>query len=295
MILHYARTFLETYRSGSLTKAAEALGITQPAASSHIKGLEAVLGKPLFYREGRGIKPTPVAEALARSLSAPLDEVEQVLAAAKARSSAIAGTIHISGPGEFMQFLAARSMTGLSALGIKLRLQTGGRDFIVTQLREVQTDLAILAHDFKDPTIDKNILYTEKLIPVATAEWAARNLTKPYASQDLIGKSLIAYNETLALVRAYFETLHEIKCTDLAMITVPDLRIVKEFVLAGEGYSILPDYLCQHELKTGKLIALDSLAKVPRNPIYLIWPKVMLRDPRVVFVKNHLLQHFAVL
>ncbi|WP_420209770.1 LysR family transcriptional regulator [Escherichia coli] len=42
--LSHLRTFLEAYRSGSFSKAAELLGITQPAASQHIQSLE-TLGK----------------------------------------------------------------------------------------------------------------------------------------------------------------------------------------------------------------------------------------------------------
>ncbi len=43
--LSHLRTFLEAYRSGSFSKAAELLGITQPAASQHIQSLE-TLNRP---------------------------------------------------------------------------------------------------------------------------------------------------------------------------------------------------------------------------------------------------------
>ncbi len=49
--LLHLRMFLEIYRAGSLTRAAERLGITQPAASGHLATLEATLGKPLFLRQ----------------------------------------------------------------------------------------------------------------------------------------------------------------------------------------------------------------------------------------------------
>ena len=48
MSLPQMRTFIEVYRRRSLSDAARALGITQPAASQHIASLEAQLGHPLF-------------------------------------------------------------------------------------------------------------------------------------------------------------------------------------------------------------------------------------------------------
>ena len=56
--LSHLRTFLEAYRSGSFSKAAELLGITQPAASQHIQSLETLVGKRLFIRQARGVTAT---------------------------------------------------------------------------------------------------------------------------------------------------------------------------------------------------------------------------------------------
>lgn len=84
------RTFDAVLREGSLSKAARALGLTQPTAGRHIAELEAALGTgPLFTRSARGLQPTesalglvPHAEtmaaaaaALVRSASAPADSV----------------------------------------------------------------------------------------------------------------------------------------------------------------------------------------------------------------------------
>jgi hypothetical protein len=69
--LIHLRTFLDAYRAGSLTRAAQRLGITQPAASAHIASLETMLGKPLFVRKARGVAPTPAADDLARAIAAP--------------------------------------------------------------------------------------------------------------------------------------------------------------------------------------------------------------------------------
>ena len=48
MSLQTLRSFVEVYRSGSISDAARALGLTQPAVSQHIAALETQLGKQLF-------------------------------------------------------------------------------------------------------------------------------------------------------------------------------------------------------------------------------------------------------
>ncbi|HEY4318968.1 MAG TPA: LysR family transcriptional regulator [Herbaspirillum sp.] len=78
--LTHLRTFLDVYRSQSFSRAAEHLGITQPAASLHIQALEALVGEPLFIRRSRGVTATGAADELAGSVGSYLDGLEAKLA-----------------------------------------------------------------------------------------------------------------------------------------------------------------------------------------------------------------------
>lgn len=62
--LEWYRVFYWTAKSGSLSRAAEQLHITQPAVSHTIKQLEAKLGGALFFRTARGVKLTTEGEVL---------------------------------------------------------------------------------------------------------------------------------------------------------------------------------------------------------------------------------------
>ncbi|HXS19767.1 MAG TPA: LysR substrate-binding domain-containing protein [Steroidobacteraceae bacterium] len=64
--------------SRSVVRAAEAAGMSQPAASTLLKGFEEALDVPLFERHARGIAPTPYGEILVRHARAILAEIEQV-------------------------------------------------------------------------------------------------------------------------------------------------------------------------------------------------------------------------
>ncbi|MEF1288703.1 LysR family transcriptional regulator, partial [Vibrio sp. M260118] len=79
MDLNLLTTFLAVYKHRSITIASEELDLTQPAVSSAIKRLEAVVGKSLFVREGRGIAPTGAAVSLAHRVEDPISVINSVV------------------------------------------------------------------------------------------------------------------------------------------------------------------------------------------------------------------------
>ncbi|HVS76639.1 MAG TPA: LysR substrate-binding domain-containing protein [Steroidobacteraceae bacterium] len=82
----------------SVVRAAEAAGMSQPAASTLLKGFEEALDVPLFDRHARGIAPTPYGEILvrhARAILAEIDKVQEEIASLKSGLSgqASVGTV----------------------------------------------------------------------------------------------------------------------------------------------------------------------------------------------------------
>lgn len=67
--LNLLRVFAAVHRCRSVSRAAEQLGMSQPAASSAIARLRRELRDPLFARAHHGVRPTPVADQLARAVS----------------------------------------------------------------------------------------------------------------------------------------------------------------------------------------------------------------------------------
>lgn len=63
---------------GSITKAASKVGMTQPAVSNAVSRMRLVWNDPLFIKSGRGIKPTPKAEALWQQFRQPLLDIRQI-------------------------------------------------------------------------------------------------------------------------------------------------------------------------------------------------------------------------
>jgi DNA-binding transcriptional LysR family regulator len=91
------RTFLAVVRTGSLSGAARALGITQPTVGRHIAALESSLGgKPLFTRSQEGLLATDVARDLLPHAEAMASAADALLRAASGQSDEVAGTVRLT-------------------------------------------------------------------------------------------------------------------------------------------------------------------------------------------------------
>ena len=289
--LTYLRTFLETYRAGSLTRAAERLGITQPAASTHIASLETMLGKALFIRQARGVTPTPAADDLARSIAANLDKIDATMAAAQARSDHLTGTIHLVGPAEYLSMRVAPALAPLIEEGMRIRIQTGNRDQIYDALDRGHADLAVTASRPEPEKHGFAEVGGERLLLVAAPAIAERAKARTVTAAFLRDLPCIAYDENLPLLREFFQHVFGTPPDLQAAAVAPDLRILVEMAKAGAGWTVLPDYLCENALASGHLIPIASGRAAPVNLIYLAWNKGALRHRRVSYVRDFLLRH----
>jgi len=111
--LNLLRLFDAVFRARSVSRAAEALGLTQPAASHGLTRLRLLLGDALFTRTPGGVAPTPRAERLAVPVQAALAMLQQALAEPERFDPATSRKlfrIHMSdiGEGRFLPALMAR-------------------------------------------------------------------------------------------------------------------------------------------------------------------------------------------
>lgn len=80
---------------GSFRKAATSLGISQPALSAQVQGLEALLGVQVFERDRRSVLVTPAGEEVVASARAALAAVDTVNDVARRRGEPLVGTLRL--------------------------------------------------------------------------------------------------------------------------------------------------------------------------------------------------------
>ena len=77
--LNLLRLFDAVYRTRNVSRAAEMLDLTQPAASQGLTRLRTLLHDPLFIRAAGGVRPSPKADRLAEAVRSALDTLERAL------------------------------------------------------------------------------------------------------------------------------------------------------------------------------------------------------------------------
>ncbi|KPF42494.1 LysR family transcriptional regulator [Rhizobium sp. AAP43] len=290
MSLIRLRSFVEVYRLRSLSAAARSLNLTQSNVSQHIAGLEVALGRKLFERGARGVIPTITAEELAADLADHLDLSEQALAKARARSTELVGAIRIIGHADFMAEVLTLHLPKLVDAGIRIRLQPAHRDMLQQMLIEGHFDLGISAYPITDTRLRTELIREEPVVAVAAPAVAERIKANPSLSEGIRSEALLSYSLDLPLIDVWLagNGLEDVQASP--SVTSPDLRVLRNLLLGGMGWSILPKYLCQDAIAEGRLHVIPPPRRATTNTYWLVWLPTILRHPRVAHARQILLR-----
>ncbi|WP_043631805.1 LysR family transcriptional regulator [Nonomuraea candida] len=280
--LDLLRTFLAVHRTGSITAAAQTLGLSQPAVTAQVKALESTLDRPLFDRLPRGVAPTPAADELARRVAPGLDALDEVVASELPSGEAV----HLGGPAEFLCEVVMPMLAPLVRDGLRLRFTLGLSDDLLASLAAGRLDLVLSTIRPRLRGVRADPVYDEEFLLVASPEVAAR----ASGVRELARVPLVAYAEELPIVRRYWRTVLGRRPSMAAQVVIPDLRGVLGAVRAGVGFSVLPAYLCRADLERGTLVALDRPAEPPINTGYLAVRSGARARPAVAMVRAHLMR-----
>jgi DNA-binding transcriptional LysR family regulator len=143
--LNLLRLFAAVYDTGSVSKAAERLGISQPAASNGLTRLRTLLGNALFARAHGGVRPTPMADhligAVRPALALLTDGLRQTSHFDPARSQRTY-RMHMSDIGEARFLPALMARIHLQAPRIGIECQALAHATIADRLDQGELDFA---------------------------------------------------------------------------------------------------------------------------------------------------------
>jgi LysR family pca operon transcriptional activator len=142
--MRHLRCFLETARLGSLSAAADAMHVSQPAASKTIRELEDILGVPLFDRTGRRLVLSAAGKVFQQHAGAAMIDLKRaqdlVRDAPRSRTRLAVGTLPTAATEIFPIAALAFQQTHPDCL---LRVTTGPNWMLISQLREGALDMVV--------------------------------------------------------------------------------------------------------------------------------------------------------
>ncbi|MFG1814233.1 LysR family transcriptional regulator [Kribbella sp. NPDC049174] len=263
--LDLLRTFLAVHRAGSITAGAEVVGVSQPTVTAQLKTLETALGRPLFERRARGVRPTTAGDELARRIAEPIDSLQGLLR--DELDAPVAATVHLGGPADFLCHQVLPALAGRFADGLQVRTAFGLPDDLLDRLLNRSLDVVISSVRPRRPGLRVTPFYDEVFALVAAPRWSTG--TAVASPEPLRKVPLVAYAEEAPIVRRYWRSVFGTRLTRTADLVVPDLRGVLAGVRAGAGMSVLPAYLCDEALATGELVLLSEPELPPLNTLYV--------------------------
>lgn len=285
--LNLVRVFEAVCRTGSMTKAAAELHLTQSGVSQNIKNLEEVLGFHLFDRvKGRPL-PTPKGRELFGLVSRQLQDLEGVLAGLMGEELSLRGEIKMGIPIEYGNTFVLPRAAKFGAMHpqvyfeffyghaseVNQMLLSGALDMAIVDSFGSDQEIETLEVDYETHTLCASLEYLEDFEAFHSGD--ERKLLKQI--------HYISYLKSAPVLRSWFGHHYpKINFEGHIRSNLMDVQGVSQLILNGLGAGILPLHLVKKINKRGeKLYIFKGKGKPLLNILSLATAKSRTRTPAV--------------
>ncbi|WP_315125999.1 LysR family transcriptional regulator [Comamonas antarctica] len=291
--LNLLRVFDAVYRHRSVSRAAEELGLSQPAASQAVTRLRLLLGNALFERVHGGVRPTPRAERLARVVRAALAALEVGLGEARDFDPQAAQQrfrIHLSDIGEARFLPALMAALRARAPGIRIETLPLPVEEIAEALDRGTLDAAI--------GFLPGVLSTERRVLLHDHYCVLLRSAHPLlaaAKGRRLGVDALRQLEFVA-VRSHSETLRilqVLELTDRIRLSAAHFLAVPAIVSETDLAVVMPHEIACGFVRRGGYALLDADLPGHRFAVSLHWSRRFAQEPAKVWLREFIGELFT--
>ncbi len=274
--LHQLKVYLSIAQLKSITKAAEALHLSQPAVSIQLKNFQDQFEIPLTEVVGRQLYITDFGEEIAQAAAKIISEVDEIDNKILSYQGKISGTLNVSvvSTGKYvMPFILSDFLKEHS--GVELKMDVTNKTEVVQSLVENSVDFSLVSIQPDRMQLRSIPLMENKLYLVANSE-AELDARRMYPA-DILSKVDLIFRETGSGTRETVERF--LKQNNLSVPKKLELKTneaVKQAVLAGLGYSIMPLIGIRNEIRKGDL----KIIPIENFPLVSQWQLVWLKEKK---------------
>jgi LysR family nitrogen assimilation transcriptional regulator len=251
MELRQLNYFLAVVKAGSFSKAASVLGIAQPALSRQIRQLEEELGVELFYRHGRGIRPTEEGGQFEATVTPLMRDLAQARTDLRAAAKVPAGEIAFGMPPSLSTVIGADLVRDFRTRfpQVRLHIIDGFSGFVNEWLVDGRVDMAVVNNARRSPYVRMDTLLTVDLFLLgqraAIETLAPDDTTIP--TPRLAGLPLILPGRHHGLRRELDAAATRLGFELDVLVEIDSLAALKDLVRGGSFMSVLPHGAIQPE------------------------------------------------
>ncbi|MGD9739487.1 MAG: hydrogen peroxide-inducible genes activator [Bauldia sp.] len=269
------RYFDALVRHGHFGRAADAVGVSQPALSTQIRELEAFLGGPLLERGSVDHRLTPLGTEVAErtaSILAALRDLEEV---GRGRAGMLSGPLRLGVIPSIAPYLLPRLLPLLQERhpALRLTLREAVTAVLVEELKSGALDAIVVSVPLGDPALaeraaaeDRFLLAVPSASPLARLERATADLVDA-DELLLLADGHCLRDQALAVCR-------RIDPNRLRGFGATSLTTILQLVAAGQGITLLPEVAADEGVRADpRLKLLPFRDPQPGRVIGLAWRK----------------------
>ena len=253
-------SLIEIVQTGSFTRAAERLSLTQPAVSQHIRLLEESIGAKIFDRSHNELRLTREGELLlryAKRMLALYHNLEQALKEEKGRISSL--TVGITHTAESNAIAESLASYATSQGDLTIRVITDSVQNLRTMLKNYELDFMIAEGRVAGSSLNHLMLDTDCLTLVTAP---GHRLAKQgmVTIEQIKREKLILRSESSNTRNLFIASLESrnMSIDDFNVILeIDNIATIKDLIRRGFGVSVLAKSACMDELKKKKIAALN--------------------------------------
>lgn len=290
MKLEGVSAFVATADAGSISAAAQRLGVAKSVVSERLAELERWLGTRLIQRTTRKLSLTEDGQTFLPRARRILFEAAEGAAELTARQGTLAGPLRLSAPVGFGMLHLGPALCAFLAQhpGIELTLDLND------QFVDAAADGfdAVIRHGLvaENRLIAKRLCRTRRVL-VASPAYLASHGT-PAAIRDLQSHRGILYANREPDWRFSENGGWEV-VRPRAALRVNNGLVMRDAALAGLGIALLPRFFVHAELANGSLVQINVGATAEGGEIYVAYPKGRGASAKVLALTQSLLEAFG--
>lgn len=284
--LHQLQVFLKITQTQSITKAAEELHLTQPAVSIQLKNFQDQFEVALTEVVGRKLFVTDFGKEIAKAAENILNEVNAINYKTMAFKGQLTGRLKISvvSTGKYvMPYFLSDFL--LNNDGVDLVMDVTNKSKVVESLENNEIDFALVSVLPENILIEKLDLMKNKLYLVASHKYP--HIQKISNKNEFKEVPLIFREKGSGTRQTMERYLEKQNMVVRKKMELTSNEAVKQAVIAGLGYSIMPIIGMKNELENGTI----DIVNVKGFPIESTWSLVWLKNKKFSPMAEAFLEH----
>lgn len=278
--LNLLPVFVTLMEERNVTRAAERLGITQPALSNALARLRTMLQDPLFIRERYGIVPTPVALTLAPTIAEALAKLDDAVLGQQEFDPARAERVLTIAPNSYVEFVLMPAIVARlqkTAPGIKLRFTPYGNDLVETGVISGMTAMVLgRVVDPPDSLVVQRLM-DEGLACVVRADHP--DIGDSISREQYERMKHVNVVPPGRLRAGLFQALQQQGLRREVAVSVTHFLAVPEMVAVTDYCTTLPRQICRHLASDPRLKVLPAPVDLGTFPVEMAWHVRYRHDP----------------